>query len=183
MTSVFIGGSRKVSRLNSAIRERIDGIIQCEFTVYIGDANGSDKAIQKYLAQRGYRHVIVFCMEGLSRNNLGDWETKNISTDNRKKDFKYYATKDFEMATQASYGFMIWDGKSKGTLNNILNLLIGDKKILVYYSPEKIFYTLTHPGDLQELLKKCDRDVLKKLETQVPIKQLFTPEQAQLNFS
>ena len=49
MTSVFIGGSRKVSRLNSAIKERIDGIIQREFTVYIGDANGSDKAIQKYL--------------------------------------------------------------------------------------------------------------------------------------
>ena len=66
---VFIGGSRAVSKLNASIRDRIeDVVINRGHTVIVGDANGADKAVQQYLADRHYRHVVVFCMENC-RNN------------------------------------------------------------------------------------------------------------------
>ena len=73
MTKVFIGGSRRVSRLNADVRRRIDRIIEQGFPVFVGDANGADKAVQKYLQSRGYEAVEVFCSGGQCRNNLGNW--------------------------------------------------------------------------------------------------------------
>ena len=46
MTKVFIGGSRRVTRLNADVQRRIDKIIEQGFPILVGDANGADKAIQ-----------------------------------------------------------------------------------------------------------------------------------------
>ena len=45
MTTVFLGGSRQVSRLSTPVEKRLDKIIDQNFHVLIGDANGADKAI------------------------------------------------------------------------------------------------------------------------------------------
>ena len=156
MTKVFFGGSRKLTHLNRAIRERANNIVAKGFEVLIGDANGADKAMQKYLAEKGYKNVIVFCMSGTCRNNLGNWQTKAVASNRNKRDFGYFAEKDSEMSEQADYGFMLWDGSSKGTLNNIINLLQGNKYVLVYFSPSKKFFTLKSPSELENLLQKCD---------------------------
>jgi hypothetical protein len=58
----------------------------------------------------------------------------------------------------------MWDGRSKGTLNNILNLLQQQKKVLVYFSPDKSCYTLSSLEDLTALLHKCSSDVRRKFE-------------------
>jgi hypothetical protein len=156
MTKVFFGGSRKLTRLDRAIRERANNIVAKGFEVLIGDANGADKAMQKYLAEKGYKNVIVFCMSGTCRNNLGNWQTKIVTSNRNKKDFSFFAAKDKEMGEKADYGFMLWDGLSKGTLNNIINLLQGNKYVLVYFSPSKEFFTLKSPSELENLLRKCD---------------------------
>jgi hypothetical protein len=106
-------------------------------------------------------------MEDRCRNNVGQWPVKQVSTDHPKKGFAYYATKDEEMAQAASYGFMIWDGRSKGTLNNILNLLRQQKKVLVYFSPDKTCYTLGTFNDLTALLGKCSSDDRQKFEREL----------------
>jgi len=154
MTTVFIGGSRSLTRLHDTIRTRADNIMRQQFTVILGDANGADKAMQSYFAAKGYLHVIVYCMDNRCRNNIGDWPTRRIFADRQKKDFTYYATKDEEMARAASYGFMLWDGRSKGTLNNILNLLRQQKKVLVYFSPDQSCSTLRSVEELGVLLRK-----------------------------
>jgi predicted Rossmann fold nucleotide-binding protein DprA/Smf involved in DNA uptake len=61
MTTVFLGGSRHISRLNDEVRARIDNMIERGFPIVIGDANGADKALQSYLKARGYRNVQVYC--------------------------------------------------------------------------------------------------------------------------
>ena len=33
---------------------------------------------------------------------------------------------------------MLWDGLSKGTLNNVLNLLDRGKKVVVYFNPSLV---------------------------------------------
>jgi hypothetical protein len=173
MTTVFIGGSRSLTRLNDTIRSRVDNILRQHFTVIVGDANGADRAMQSYVAVQGYRYVIVYCMGDRCRNNVGEWPVKQVSTHHQKKDFTYYATKDEEMAQAASYGFMIWDGKSKGTLNNILNLLRQQKKVLVYFSPDKTCYTLGTFDDLTVLLCKCSSDDRQKFEREFMLAESF----------
>lgn len=174
MTTVFIGGSRSLTRLNDTIRTRADNIIRQQFTVILGDANGADKSMQSYFAAKGYSHVIVYCMDDRCRNNIGNWPTQRIFADRSRKDFAYYATKDEEMARTASYGFMLWDGRSKGTLNNILNLLRLQKKVLVYFSPDQSYSTLKSVKELGVLLGKCRNDDRQKFEKEftlpVPVK-------------
>ncbi len=167
MNTIFIGGSRSLGRLNEQIRQRLDSIIEKNFVVFIGDANGVDKAVQTYLAERGYRNVIVHCMESMCRNNVGSWETRSISADSVKHGREYFAVKDTAMAKDASYGFMIWDGKSRGTLNNIIKLVEDGKPALLYFSPQKKFHHLRARQDVRSLVSQCDTNTQKILANQL----------------
>lgn len=153
---IFIGGSRAVSKLDGVIRARLDDFIRRGDSILIGDANGADKAVQQYFAGRRYPNVEVFCMEQC-RNNIGSWPIRNIAPPNDRKDFHYYAAKDMAMALEAGCGVMFWDGKSKGTLQNILNLLAAGKRTLVYFAPSKDFHVLSIDQDLRALIARCDR--------------------------
>lgn len=155
MTSVFIGGSRAVSRLNDTIRGQLDDLIQKGCTIFIGDANGADRMAQQHFADRGYGNVVVYCMD-VCRNNVGNWQVRSIPRQSNKRDFSYFAQKDLAMAREARCGIMFWDGKSKGTLNNIHNLLHEHKKVLVYLSLDRRFHKLTNEADLQSLLSHCN---------------------------
>ena len=179
MIRVFIGGSRSISSLNIVVRAKLDGIIHKNYMVLVGDANGADKSVQKYLLDRQYRSVIVFCMDNGCRNNLGQWETRRVQVSGDKNGFEFYSVKDMEMVKEADYGFMLWDAKSKGTLQNIINLLKADKKTLVYVSPERTFLTLNTLGDIQELLAKCDAKYLHLFEERFKISCMLKKEPIQ----
>ena len=183
MKKVFFGGSRKLSRLNREIKEHADNIIVKNIEVLIGDANGADKAMQKYLAEKGYKKVIVYCMVDNCRNNLGKWQTTTITSNRNKKDFSYYEAKDKEMSEQADYGFMLWDGKSKGTLNNIINLLQHNKSVLVYFSPIKEFFTLSNSPDLEKLLQKCDPTTVQRFNHTLRINKRLSNTQRELRLA
>jgi hypothetical protein len=176
--NVFIGGSRAVSKLNAVIRARIDDLITRGCTIFIGDANGADKAVQHYLAERSYAKVTVFCMEEC-RNNLGSWPTRNIEPPSGRKDFSYYAAKDFVMSKEAQCGVMLWDAKSKGTLQNMLNLIAAGKRTLVYFGPTKDFHVLATEQDLQALLARCEKRYLdsaaRGLGLKTPLMQPHLP--------
>ena len=155
MMKVFIGGSRRVSRLDEAVRGRLDEIIRKQLPVIIGDANGADRAVQDYFHQRAYEHVEVYCTEGRCRNNAGNWKIRPVpAPDGRKHDFEYYAAKDRLMANEGSVGFMLWDGKSKGTLDNVLRLMEQGKKVVVYLAPAKQFATLRNKSDWEQLNRR-----------------------------
>jgi hypothetical protein len=153
---IFIGGSRAVPKLNEVIRDRLNDFIRRGASILVGDANGADKAVQRYFAGRQYPNVEVFCMQEC-RNNIGSWPIRSIVPPNNRKDFSYYAAKDIAMAQEAGCGVMLWDGKSKGTLQNILNLMASGKRTLVYLAPSKDFHIVSTDQDLQALLARCDR--------------------------
>lgn len=183
MKKVFFGGSRKLGKLNKAISERADNIISNGYLVLLGDANGADRAMQKYLAEKSYLHVLIFCAGNICRNNIGRWETRLIPVNRAHKDFQYYAARDEKMSDDADYGFMVWDGKSKGTLNNIMNLLELNKPVLVYFYPKRKFFTLKSYRDLAEIMSFCAREDLERLEKSLKISRRIHPEQSQLNFA
>ncbi len=177
MTTVFIGGSRRIARLNEDIKFQADNIIRQGMQVLIGDANGADKAMQQYFVNSRYDNVVVYCTGEHCRNNLGNWSVRHIVSGRNERDFAYYAAKDLEMAKQASYGFMIWDGKSKGTLNNVLNLLQQQKKVLVYFTPDKICYALGSISDIRWSFGKYSFIEWNKLEKELsPYRRDVTEE-------
>ena len=47
-------------RLDQRIRERVSRLIEEGFVVLVGDANGADKAIQEFFAERAYPNVVVY---------------------------------------------------------------------------------------------------------------------------
>lgn len=154
MSKVFLGGSRSASRLSAPVRERIENILSQGFDVVVGDASGADRAFQSYLAERGYANVTVFCSGSVCRNNLGNWKTTHVPTGRNKLDFQHYARKDAQMAGEADYGFFLWNGKSRGTLNSILMLLQRQRPALVYLSPKRRFITLKQEADLVGILSE-----------------------------
>ncbi|WP_407272665.1 hypothetical protein [Radiobacillus sp. PE A8.2] len=77
-----------------------------------------------------YSNVKVYASNGRTRNNIGGWEVINVKVAPDVKGFNFYAAKDLAMAEAADYGFMIWNGISRGTHNNILNLINRNKKVL-----------------------------------------------------
>jgi hypothetical protein len=164
VTSVFIGGSRAVSRLNSVIRERLNDLLRKRCQILIGDASGADRAFQQHLAGCGYRDVTVFCMDRC-RNNTGNRPIRRIEANTIRRDFSYFAQKDIVMASEAKCGLMLWDGKSKGTLHNLLNLADAGKKVLVYFAPEKTFYKISGDQELKTFLARCDRREIARLQS------------------
>ena len=164
MTKVFIGGSRRVSRLDRKVRARIDRMIEQCLPVVVGDANGADKAVQQYLHGHGYQTVEVFCMAGSCRNNVGGWPTRAVNAPKGTRGFDYFTMKDREMAREASVGFMIWDGKSFGTLVNVLRLVRQEKSSVVYNVPKKEFCTVRNGSDWGSLLAQCDEELRQRFD-------------------
>jgi len=106
-------------------------------------------------------------MDGKCRNNLGNWEIKSTDSGGKKRDFSYYAMKDAQASLDADYGFMIWDGESKGTINNVLNLIQQGKSTLVYRSPSREFIQIRSTEDIVALVDGCPSDVVEYLKKKI----------------
>jgi hypothetical protein len=163
MTMVFVGGSRRIIRLDAEVRQRLDRIVDKRLPVVIGDANGADKAVQRYLSERKFEPVEVFSADESPRNNVGGWPVRVIRPGHARKDFDYYASKDRAMAAAATVGLMLWDGQSRGTLMNVLRLADQSKPVVVYVQPRKGFVDVRTQSDLATLLSEVDRRLAKQL--------------------
>jgi hypothetical protein len=118
-------------------------------------------------------------MDNECRNNIGNWSIKHVLENRNRKDYHYYSIKDAEMVRETDYGFMIWDGKSKGTLNNIINLLKKNKIVMVYFFPKRGFYKIVTFGDLENLLTRCEKKSLEVFEERFKVSQILKKQQQQ----
>lgn len=186
MTTVFLSGSRKISRLDEDVRGRLSTIIDKGFRVIVGGANGADTVFQRYLASMDYTNVTVFCSGPECRNNIGGWNVQHVSVDTKLKGRDFYTQKDKAMAGEADYGLVLWDGESPGSISNVIEMLKGGKRAVVYLSPERQFYAISHLDDANKLLEKCDRKVIevisKKIRLSSSMKEIRNSEQGALSF-
>ncbi len=155
MKTIFIGGSRHVSRFSLDIKDRLDNVIACNHQVVVGDASGADKAVQKHLCDSHYQNVTVYCSGSAPRNNLGRWQVQNIIPTTASKGFQFYAAKDRAMARKADFGMMIWDGKSPGTILNVLRLIQAGKICVLFNVPEKKTLNLKSLIHWREFFSQC----------------------------
>ncbi len=173
MTKVFIGGSRRISRLDAEVKRRIDRIIEKRLPVLVGDANGADKAVQEYLRSKRYDLVEVFCSGDPCRNNTGGWPMRAVPVpkNGKRKDFSFYATKDRAMADEATVGFMLWDRESVGTVMNVLRLIRHHKKVVVYVAPDHEFVDIETESDWEAFLSRCAYELKERVAQESIVEQ------------
>lgn len=163
MNTVFVGGSRHVSRLPAEVKARLNNVIKSGHHVIVGDANGADKAVQKHFHDAAYDKVTVFCSGNRFRNNLGHWEIHKVDVPKHTKGFQLYAAKDREMAREADFGLMIWDGKSPGTLLNVLRLMRSGKIAVLFSVPDKGAINFKTEADWEAFLSRCSDELRRDL--------------------
>jgi probable addiction module antidote protein len=174
LNTIFIGGSRHVSRLPSEVKKRLDNVVTSGHRVIVGDANGADKAVQKHFHDIHYDKVTVFCSGASPRNNLGTWLTHHVEAPNDAKGFQFYAAKDREMAREADFGLMIWDGKSPGTVLNVLRLAIAGKIAVLFNVPEKDVVNIKSVGAWRTFITHCSDELRRD------VKERATPDEWRL---
>lgn len=167
MTNVFVGGSRRVSRLTSDVKQRLDRMMAGDMRVLVGDANGADKAIQMYLMEHEYQNVVVFCTGTDCRNNVGLWQVRTVTPPHRTRDFEYFTAKDAAMAEAADAALMLWDGESTGTVVNVARLIARGKPTVVFVAPMERFQTIKTRRDLNQLLLACPIEARQRIDAYI----------------
>jgi adenine-specific DNA-methyltransferase len=155
MTTVFVGGSREIARLPGAVLERLDNVIGNGHDIVVGDAAGADRAVQQHMLDVRYEKLTVFCSGSRARHNLGGWPVRSIVPPDAAKGFQFYAAKDRAMAAAADFGLMIWDGKSPGTVLNVLRLIRGGKFSVLMNLPAKTVVTVKSAVQWDAFLAGC----------------------------
>ena len=154
---VFIGGSINIKEFGLEAAMLIEDFMSDNLDVLIGDASGVDKEVQGYLDSSYYGGVTVYACNGKARNNVGGWNVKAINVPTVLSGREYYEQKDIAMTNDCDFGLMIWDGKSKGTLNNIKRLIDAGKQCYVCIPHLKERHSLRWNSDLQNLIQKINQ--------------------------
>lgn len=121
--TIVLGGSRHIFVLTQEVKDQILKEITANESFFIGDAPGVDTAFQNFLSKCSYSRVKIFSSAGYIRNNLGNWDSELVETGLKSKSNSTHAFKDRHMCNEADKGIMIWDGRSAGTLGNVIDLV------------------------------------------------------------
>ncbi len=151
---VFIGGSIGIKYLDYTVQDEIKKYMNGELEILVGDAYGIDRLVQKYLNDNNYKNVKVYASNGHARNNVGNWQVETISVPSGIYGRDFYTNKDIAMTSDCEFGFMIWDGISKGTLANIERLVKCGKGVNVYISEKHQMISIDAYRDYKNLMEE-----------------------------
>lgn len=154
---VFLGGSISIKRFGVETSMLVEDFMSEQTDFLIGDADGADRELQEYLECSYYGLVTVYACNGKARNNVGGWEVKAINVPAGLYGREYYEQKDIAMTVACDVGLMVWDGKSKGTLNNIKRLIDAGKQCYVCIPHLREKHSLRWNSDLQNLINKLNQ--------------------------
>jgi hypothetical protein len=168
-TKVFIAGSMNIKHLDPKVKVRIDNILARNFEVVVGDADGAYTSIQAYLFDQGTTKTTVFCSGERPRNNVGNWPVQRVDTSHSEGTRAFFTAKDIRMAEIADFGLMVWDTKSTGTLNNVIELLVRKKKSAVFVNKVREFKDITTVEQLEELLSYMSEHAKQKADEKIKL--------------
>lgn len=141
--NVFISGTSKLQDKSSTyyrnglpkpIKDEIDGYIAKKKKIIVGDAPGLDTAVQEYLAEKGYKKVVVYGTD-YTRANKGKWK-EHISDGSKYEEGskEWHAVKDRAMQDDAMSGLavILENGGAGATRKNVEALVKANKKVKIY---------------------------------------------------
>ena len=156
---VFAGGSKTINNIVDLPNRRVlDVATYYGDEILVGDCDGADAAIQRYLAKDDYPFVTVYVSGDKVRNNIGDWPVKHVVFDPTFTGYDFRRQKDIQMALDCDGAVMAWDGKSKGTRQNIIDVLALDKSVenMLWKSELDEWYCLDGSVDGELIFGKGD---------------------------
>ena len=118
---LFISGSKSITELPITFKLLLDDYMVESTEFLVGDCYGVDAAVQMYLDSKGYSNVTVYCSGETPRN----WFVRSAKIRSCAENAvgltgsEFHYVKDIQMANDCDQAIMIWDGKSKGTGENI----------------------------------------------------------------
>ena len=115
---IFISGSKSISKLTDKMFAILDKTIQNGNTILVGDCYGVDLAVQKYLLQKGFTDVVVYCSGEQPRNHVVGMVHSCAKEAAGLKGRELQYVKDKAMCNDCDEAYGFWDGKSLGTLEN-----------------------------------------------------------------
>lgn len=163
----------RIKNLDKNVITRIDNILNSNYQVIVGDADGVDSSIQKYLFNKQSKSVVVYCAGDQPRNNIGHWLVENIYTNATPGTRAFFTAKDLKMAEDCDYGFMVWDTKSTGTLSNAIELLKREKSSLIYINKAKEFLKIKGSTDLEILITYMSETAKLKAEKKIGLRKII----------
>ena len=173
---LFVGGSKGVKLSEKMIKDKIDEWIAAETEILIGDCSGTDAAMQEALASQKYPNVTVYTVHEAARRNAGNWSVTVVPGSKPPFTFHDYRRKDAAMAKAADSGFMVWDGKSRGTFVNIAELLGLGKPVEVWLTEKQRSLTLQTLEELAALFPEtAAKDVWLSADEQAAFLRQFMP--------
>lgn len=167
MTTVFIAGSISIKHLHKKMQDRISSVVSKNHNIVVGDADGADTEIQKFLQLLRAKKVTIYCTGAKPRNNLAGWNVKQIKSKAKPNTREFYTAKDIEMAKNSDFGLMIWDSKSAGTLNNMIELLKREKSSVVFIDKEQDFFNIKDKDGLSRILDFMEKKSRQKAEKKI----------------
>ena len=164
---VFLSGTRKVDRLPGEVLELLNDLIDSKAVFIVGDAPGSDRAFQKYLAKQEVDSVTVYFSAPTIRGNIGGWPSQFVDSGLKTKSNAMHSAKDRKMSELCTQAIMIWDGQSAGTLANSIDVSEQDKTCYLYDFLENElmkFETTASLMDYLEPFPKVTSEALRRLK-------------------
>lgn len=140
---VFLSGSLAIRSLPSQVVDDLNRYTTQGVTLLVGDAPGADALFQHHLVGASYADVEVFHSGHAPRFNLGDWSTYFVDSGLASRGKALHGAKDREMSEQCDHGLMVWDGKSAGTIANVLHLIRLGKAWRLYWVREHVAETIS----------------------------------------
>ena len=135
--TVVLGGSRNHNQLPDEVVERLQTWINEGVDFVVGDASGIDTVFQSVLKKYKDVQVRVFTSAPHVRSNLGDWPVVPVDSGLKSRGSAMHTAKDREMTRIADSGLLTWDGRSAGTLANVIDLADQGKDTYLYVAPER----------------------------------------------
>lgn len=161
----------RIKNINKSVIGRIENIVQENFTILIGDANGVDSSVQQILANIKYKNVKVYCTGNRPRNNIGKWDSMPVYSDHKPKTRLYFTAKDIKMATDCDFGLMVWDSKSTGTLSNVYELLKNKKTSVVFVNKLKQFFNVSNSTEFEKLVSVMSESAFNKADKKIKLEK------------
>lgn len=131
---IFISGSMDIKTLSPLVKQTLKKIaFSQKYKIFVGDAKGVDTLIQKECIKNNFFEVSVFSISNPARNLLSEKFNFQHIIATEKNARNRQQEKDIAMTKNADALLVIWDGKSRGSYENILRGLENGKKVEVFF--------------------------------------------------
>ncbi len=117
--TVFLGGTESVHDLPLSAKNALVDMMNCGYILLVGDRQGADLQLQKLLAEKEYKNVIVYYGGERPRLNLGAWRTKSAPSNKHDTGVK----KQAHMLLDCDRAFLLVRGVGDAVTEAIRSLL------------------------------------------------------------